>query len=975
MRPCKHSSWLTVYQQDDDITLAHSDRAQVLLHNLPYFESQKPSLFVLIGSASKTRALRELASASTERSIGRRGSGEICLHLDPSTTFSDRPVLVADGDILVHKNPHQAALIHKCHNVTRRILPGRSENIRSRLQVAGDSLCFRLLFPFTDVFCFFAADLGGLQPVARRLATWLNTRQPSTLPAATHPQIVVVTEPSAIENHESQLLDRFLRLLAQETAIEPSTHFAGIRILCLLPDGDVSAQARHRRLKESLMNASDQVRSARVQCRSLFSAQHMASFLTQAYSHFAENPTEPFSFIRASRIGNPAALDLREHLTNFLLKVGTLAELKSFAIPLVASSLLLDNYPPGSHHFRPQDVFRALYKDACYHACRDGVFATNDSRYLVLPSGFVKLIEDAFSDLVEKLESSAAGAATDIHRQLLVAFDSDWQALRSDDTCLTCLRRRPQYGLPCGHCACENCVRVFGKRSEADPWLFEVDSCVFCGAATSGIVVKTFPPTAGVRVLTFDGGGVRGIATLQYLQELQDKLGLPYPVQEHFDLVFCTSVGIIIVLGLITQGWSVEHCIERFEDVAEAAFQPRLSLGRIIGFIISYFADGRYPVDNLEAALQEAFETERTLLDYSRATETGTRIGLVVATIRDTSTCIFTNYNGVGTRPRGCGYFVLGLKDGSGRVPLARCGSAAPSYFKPKHILGLGTFQDGGLEHNDPGSLALEEVAAIYPLVDGPSLVLSLGTGSPRLADVPRMSPTRGVFRDGFIPRLFRAFRHSMGSINGHKFRSRQRGGHKEQYFRFDIEFDGPEPALDDTTKIQELKAAARSAIHGSEELDRLARCVVAELFVFELDHERLPLPENGKYLCAGRILCRLRANHPAFQVLLDQLSKSSAKFLFQGSPLAGSAKDASYFDEGGDFRKRVTFEVPNRGAPISIHLREGSSEPSSISGSPFTIDTLAAALQLECCFGRPDHVKRKRPGTNDRLSRKRQRR
>jgi len=55
--------------------------------------------------------------------------------------------------------------------------------------------------------------------------------------------------------------------------------------------------------------------------------------------------------------------------------------------------------------------------------------------------------------------------------------------------------------------------------------------------------VKTLPPTAGVRVWTFDGGGVRGLATLQYIQELQDKIGLPYPVQEHFDVAFGTSIG------------------------------------------------------------------------------------------------------------------------------------------------------------------------------------------------------------------------------------------------------------------------------------------------------------------------------------------------------------------------------------------------------------------------------------------------
>lgn len=119
----------------------------------------------------------------------------------------------------------------------------------------------------------------------------------------------------------------------------------------------------------------------------------------------------------------------------------------------------------------------------------------------------------------------------------------DWLSIRSDDTCFTCLRRRQQYNLPCGHCICENCVRVFGRRSHEDPWLFDVDSCFFCGITTSGVVVKILPPTAGIRVLTLDGGGVRGLTTLEFLRHLQDKLDLPYPVQENFDVVFGTGSG------------------------------------------------------------------------------------------------------------------------------------------------------------------------------------------------------------------------------------------------------------------------------------------------------------------------------------------------------------------------------------------------------------------------------------------------
>jgi hypothetical protein len=202
------------------------------------------------------------------------------------------------------------------------------------------------------------------------------------------------------------------------------------------------------------------------------------------------------------------------------------------------------------------------------------------------------------------------------------------------------------------------------------------------------VVVKTLPPTAGVRVWTFDGGGVRGLASLQYIQKLQDRIGLPYPVQKHFDVAFGTSIGKrapeesskltyaggIILSGLCIIGLPVELCIERLESMAKLAFKPRSSSGipiispiidfllsgipiisPIIYFLVSVFADGRYPADNLDAALQDEFGRDRSILDCSKATAAGTRIGLPVTTVRDTSACVFTNYNGVGTRPPGSG--------------------------------------------------------------------------------------------------------------------------------------------------------------------------------------------------------------------------------------------------------------------------------------------------------------------------------
>lgn len=59
--------------------------------------------------------------------------------------------------------------------------------------------------------------------------------------------------------------------------------------------------------------------------------------------------------------------------------------------------------------------------------------------------------------------------------------------------------------------------------------------------------------------------------------------------------------------------------------------------------------DGFYPARNLEAVLQEAFGSNKSILDYSSAAAMGTKIGITVSTMKP-APFIFTNYNGLGDR-------------------------------------------------------------------------------------------------------------------------------------------------------------------------------------------------------------------------------------------------------------------------------------------------------------------------------------
>lgn len=173
--------------------------------------------------------------------------------------------------------------------------------------------------------------------------------------------------------------------------------------------------------------------------------------------------------------------------------------------------------------------------------CRSGVLAHEGSTHIILPSGFIRLLEGEYVEQVEAFSRLANPSNVIWHQEKLSVFQRDFLTMRSNDTCLVCLGERPQYGLPCGHMLCDDCVRKFGAKS--DMWTFDVHRCFLCTVATPGIRIKFKPPTASIRLLSIDGGGVRGIIPLIFLQALEEKIGLPYPVQGNFHLIFGTSCG------------------------------------------------------------------------------------------------------------------------------------------------------------------------------------------------------------------------------------------------------------------------------------------------------------------------------------------------------------------------------------------------------------------------------------------------
>lgn len=117
--------------------------------------------------------------------------------------------------------------------------------------------------------------------------------------------------------------------------------------------------------------------------------------------------------------------------------------------------------------------------------------------------------------------------------------------IRSNKTCLTCLQEVLDHVLICGHGYCPYCVKELGKKSDKIEYGWVMSHCVLCDehVLEHPQLIRLTPRCAGIRVLTLDGGGIRGVIELALLEELDAKVGLGIPVRDLFDLIVGTSTG------------------------------------------------------------------------------------------------------------------------------------------------------------------------------------------------------------------------------------------------------------------------------------------------------------------------------------------------------------------------------------------------------------------------------------------------
>jgi patatin-like phospholipase/acyl hydrolase len=226
---------------------------------------------------------------------------------------------------------------------------------------------------------------------------------------------------------------------------------------------------------------------------------------------------------------------------------------------------------------------------------------------------------------------------------------------------------------------------------------------------------KTAPKT--VRILSIDGGGIRGIIPAMLLAEIERRT--QRPIASLFHLVAGTSTGGILALGL-----TVPRGAGRPPYTAQQFVDMYAQKGRRI-FHRSFWRK-LLAVDNLAWKKYSCAGMEQVLLEYfgdSRLRDAVTDVLIASYEIERRLPFFFRSTNA----RQFPGY------DFPARH-VARATSAAPSYFEPMRLLsGIAsqryTLIDGGVFANNPAACALVEARATYPDASA-YLVVSLGTGS-----------------------------------------------------------------------------------------------------------------------------------------------------------------------------------------------------------------------------------------------------
>ena len=222
-----------------------------------------------------------------------------------------------------------------------------------------------------------------------------------------------------------------------------------------------------------------------------------------------------------------------------------------------------------------------------------------------------------------------------------------------------------------------------------------------------------------IRILSIDGGGIRGIIPALVLKNLESRLKKGRHLTDCFDIMTGTSTGGIIVLLLNTPDergkpkYQADHILKLYLELGNKVFKNSIWQNVKSG---AGWWGAKYSEKSLEQLLSKYFGN-------TQLKDTLSNVSIPAYEIEKDQTFFFHTHKARKTEE---GNYLL--KD------IARATSAAPGYFKPAQINNIlktanHVFIDGGISVNNPTLSAAVYTSEIYG-IKTPFFIVSLGTGT-----------------------------------------------------------------------------------------------------------------------------------------------------------------------------------------------------------------------------------------------------
>jgi hypothetical protein len=250
---------------------------------------------------------------------------------------------------------------------------------------------------------------------------------------------------------------------------------------------------------------------------------------------------------------------------------------------------------------------------------------------------------------------------------------------------------------------------------------------------------ETNKPGQQRKILSLDGGGIRGVLTLEILAEMESQLRQQlkrddtFRLSDYFDYIGGTSTGAIIAAGL-SLGFSVRQLLDFYQEKGEAMFDKAFLLKRVKYFyndgplakeLKNTFGDGSMDISS------GVFKCLLLIVTMNRSTDSPWPI----------SNNPLAKYNDI-IRPD-CNTKIK-------LYQLVRASTAAPAYFRPETLQWdpadpekTFVFVDGGVTpYNNPSFL-------LYRMATHPAYKLNWQAGEDRLLIVSvgtGSAPSPGVY-------------------------------------------------------------------------------------------------------------------------------------------------------------------------------------------------------------------------------------